>query len=139
MGKYDLILSASKAGLAEVNAGVGQAVEALSLNERVGKALRLMIEELSTNVVIHGAADPDTKITFSMMTDEEGHFTVTMMDEGAPFDPRSLHFQAYDEKNVDDWPVGKMGWPIILAYFNLTSYRYTDRRNEMAFSLRPGI
>lgn len=89
--------------------------------------LRLVVEELVTNVVNHGRVTADSKISYGFEAEADA-VKISITDRGAPFDPRS---GATDKPGPNRTREGGWGWPIILAWCHIEDYRREDDRNHL--------
>jgi anti-sigma regulatory factor (Ser/Thr protein kinase) len=121
---------ASLDALAEIRSFVGRAGERAGLDRRAVYRLQLAIDEIATNVVIHGRpADgaPEAFIGVDATITPEG-LTVVLEDEGPAFDP--LTHEMPDDRAltapIQDRPMGGLG--VFLAIRGCDEFRY-ERRN----------
>ena len=103
------------------------------LSTREETALRLVLEELVTNSALHGGAPPEAEIRIDLSEVADGT-RIVYSDAGARFDPRTDAPEDTRFGTLDERPVGSLGWPLILSYCSLDSYRYEGRRNLMVFT-----
>lgn len=99
--------------------------EANALAERDGDRLRLVVEELVTNAVLHGRPPASSKIAYRFALGSEG-IEIRLDDPGAPFDPRNVPPAVAGRKKE-----GGFGWPIILTWCRIQDYQREDRRNRL--------
>lgn len=142
-----LRLAYDRASLSEIRVALNRIQARVGFSDACGLALRLVIEELVTNSIMHGGAaarlnggrgDPDTGIHVDFHTD--GNFLhFRYVDHGAAFDPRRDLPRDAREDHLDDRPDGQLGWPLILHYCDLIAYDRKDGQNHMRFRLREEI
>ena len=104
------------------------------LTSRTVAVLRLVLEELMTNSIMHGRAPPSAAI--EVVVTVAGEDTQLLYsDAGFPFDPRSDLPPESRFDDLDDRPIGKLGWPLILHYCSFDDYTFAKGRNRMSFTL----
>lgn len=134
---YDL------ASLREVRVALNRLQARLGFSDGCGLALRLVLEELVTNSILHGRPgvgrdDPETSINVDFHLDGD-YLNFHYVDHGLPFDPRCDLPRDAREDRLDDRPDGQLGWPLILHYCDLLEYAREDGRNRMLFRLREAL
>lgn len=94
------------------------------------RRLRLVVEELVTNCVAHGAAPPGSVVRLSLAVAAEG-ILIEMEDSGRSFDPRCD--RPADPRNTpaDERPPGGLGWPLILTYSRVEAWQRDAERNRL--------
>ena len=128
-----LIIATSRDSLSGLPEPIAAYCRDNGLTSREETALRLVLEELATNSIMHGGAAPDADIRIELS--QAGAATrLHYSDAGTPFDPRTDAPEDTRFEGLDDRPVGGLGWPLILTYFRLDSYRYKDGRNHMTLT-----
>lgn len=103
------------------------------LPEEVVGDIRLALEEVVTNVIMHGYTDSDEheiEIRFSAAADR---VSFTIIDDGQPFDPLS---QPAPEPNngFDDIPVGGLGVHLYRQLMDNVAYQRVGDRNLLALA-----
>lgn len=108
----------------------------LGFSVREGFVVRLILEELLTNSIKHGDAPGGATVGFELRR-HDGCTKIHYSDAGFPFDPRAdlPKDSRFDE--LEERPVGQLGWPLILHYCTLDSYVFADGRNRMELTLDP--
>lgn len=115
--------------LPEIRAFVGRLAEQAGLDRRAVYRLQLAVDEIATNIVIHGRP-PDGADDRSIAVDATiapDSLTVVVEDEGSAFDP--LGHKAPDgdalTRPIQDRPVGGLG--VFLAIRGVDEFRYERR------------
>ena len=115
--------------LPEIRAFVGRFAEQAGLDQRAVYRLRLAVDEIATNIVIHGRppdGNGDRSIGVDATITRES-LTVVVEDEGPVFDP--LGHEAPDAdvltRPIQDRPVGGLG--VFLAIRGVDEFRYERR------------
>jgi len=106
-----------------------------SLHIGAKMALRLILEELLANTVMHSGADDGTEIRLSVSLIREG-VSIHFRDCGVAFNPVTDLPQDSRENDMDDRPVGQLGWPLILSYCSITGYERKDDQNRLSLLFR---
>ena len=139
----NLRLPFDRASLSEIRVALNRLQARLGFSDSSGLALRLVLEELVTNSIMHGWGqdghdDRDTGIHVDFHIDD-GFLHFKYVDHGAPFDPRrDLPSDTRDE-HLDDRPDGQLGWPLILHYCDLLHYAREEEQNRMLLRLREKV
>ncbi|WP_161973809.1 ATP-binding protein [Hwanghaeella grinnelliae] len=139
----NLRLPFNRASLSEIRVALNRLQARLGFSDGCGLALRLVLEELVTNSIMHGWGkgahdDPETGIHVDFHIDD-GVLHFRYVDHGSPFDPRSdLPSDSRDE-HLDDRPDGQLGWPLILHYCDLLHYAREEGQNRMHLRLREKV
>src|SRR5206468_8044937 len=93
-----LILPASLDSLSAIGQYVMEAASAADIDKKAAYRLRLAVDEIATNAIVHGHADAARAGALhvqAMLT--EPALTITLEDTGMPFDPR----QALPPENLE--------------------------------------
>ena len=108
---------------------INRAVEALeSFGESSGfnpstvRVVGLMLEELLSNSVTHGAMPAEAVITVSLL-DERDHLLLRYIDTGPAFNPTTDLPPDTRHKKLEERPVGGLGWNLIFHYAASVEYR----------------
>jgi anti-sigma regulatory factor (Ser/Thr protein kinase) len=105
------------------------------LDRRAAYRLRLAVDEIATNVVVHGRPGEhggDDAITVHAAI-EEADVVITLEDEGPAFSPIDQQAPHHIERPVDERPIGGLG--VFLAVRGVDQFRYerVDNRNRNIF------
>ena len=111
--------------LGAIGAFVMDAARDAGLSSRAANRLRLAVDELATNVIVHGKPlehSGDDEIRLVADIDEE-RLTITMEDRGPEFDPRA-HAIPIDHltKPLEERPIGGLG--VFLAVRSVDGFDY---------------
>lgn len=105
--------------------------EALPIGPRM--ALRLILEELLANTVMHG--DPPEGSPVQLRLDMRSDAVeIRFRDSGVAFNPQTDLPPDTREDEEDDRPVGQLGWPLILHYCSITDYQRVDEQNRLTLT-----
>jgi anti-sigma regulatory factor (Ser/Thr protein kinase) len=132
-----LRLPARLSGLDRI-AGYVEAVVARSgLGPAAGYRLRLAVEELAANVVMHGYAGRPGELAFTGGGDGACSAWIEIEDGAPPFDPASGHRSPASHLPVSDRPIGGLGIHLALAAADEFRYEYAAGRNRSTVTVRP--
>lgn len=112
---------------------VGGFVRSHDLPPRAAYLLDLVLEEIITNVINHGAGAGEATISVELVHD--GHrVSGTVRDDAAPFDP--LARTPVDVgAHIDDRTIGGLGIHLVREMTDALAYRYEDGHNILTFSI----
>ena len=121
-----LSVVATLEALGPIGAFVMDAAREAGLSARAANRLRLAVDELATNIIVHGPPldhSGDDQIRFTADIDEK-RLTITMEDRGPYFDPRA-HALPLDQLSnpLDERPIGGLGG--FLAVRSVDAFDYT--------------
>ena len=121
----ELRVAATLGELGPIGAFVMDAARDAGLSSRAANRLRLAVDELATNVIVHGrplehSGDETIRLVAEI---DDGNLTITMEDRGPEFDPRA-HAVPYDQlaKPLDQRPIGGLG--VFLAVRSVDHFHY---------------
>ena len=102
--------------------------DARGLPEPTVFVINLALDELITNCVMHGftgVGDPHIDISLRV---ESNHLSLTVKDNGAPFDP-TADTNPDLASALEDRPVGGLGLHLVKSFANRIHYEYVDGQN----------
>lgn len=115
------------------------AATAAGLEKAIAYRLRLSVDEIVTNTIVHGyeEAGRDGQIRIQA-TVEPRALTVSVEDTAAPFDPRQAPGPDDMDRPLQERQVGGLG--IYLAIQGVDEFRYeqVDGRNRNTFVVKRG-
>ena len=106
---------------------------AAGLDARGGARLAVVVEELVSNAIRHGAADGAIAIDLTL-TAGEGEIAVVLQDDGIAFDPTEQ--RAFTGPNPETG--GGVGLALVRAWANSIGYTRANGRNRIELLLRLG-
>jgi serine/threonine-protein kinase RsbW len=132
----ELRVAAKLEVLSSIGAFVLKAAENAGLDRRAAYRLRLAVDEMATNIVVHGnpiehSGDDEIRLT-SEITDQS--LTITLEDRGPEFNPLEHQPPAgHIDKPMEQRPIGGLG--VFLAIRGVDSFLYerVDDRNRSTF------
>ena len=120
---------------------VNAAAVAAGLDKKVAYRLRLAVDEIATNIVIHGYEESGLSgdvLVLSTITDN--YLIITLEDTSRPFDPRSMGRPDHIDKPVHERPIGGLGVYLTIQNVDKFDYEYVNGHNRNIFIVnRPKI
>ena len=125
---FRMAVSAHPGGVEEVNATLAGFAEAHALPEEVRRSISVALDELIANALSHGQTGRDPcSVTVDVELDEK-RVTVTLTDDGTPFDP--FEQDAPDTTlSVDERPIGGLGLHLVGELMDQVSYQRRGNHN----------
>ncbi|HEX2721807.1 MAG TPA: ATP-binding protein [Gemmatimonadaceae bacterium] len=126
--EFRMTVGATREGVAEVNSAFAGFAEAHALPAGVRRSISVALDELLANVRSNAGAGRDPcSVTVEVELDDE-RVTVTLTDDGTPFDP--LKRDAPDTTlSVDERPIGGLGLHLVGQLMDQVSYQRRDGHN----------
>jgi serine/threonine-protein kinase RsbW len=119
-----LRVPATLASLSAIGEFVLQAAAQAGLDRRAAYRLRLAVDEIATNIVVHGRpvehGASDTIEVEAVQTDRD--VTITLVDEGPAFNPAEKESPEHIERPMHERPIGGLG--VFLAIRGVDQFRY---------------
>lgn len=105
------------------------------LSDECAQDLRLLLEEVFTNVVNHAYGEGEAGWIDVFFERRDVHVVITVEDDGAPFDPlikpmRDLSLEFHQRE------IGGHGLVLIKALSDEVDYDHSDGRNRLRVSYR---
>lgn len=131
----ELAFEAALENLERVQDEVERFAEAEQLSTKARYALSLCLEELLTNVVMHGhSSDANgTRICLTMVL-VENQVRVTIEDNGQPYDPTETPEPDLDAF-LEDRPIGGLGVHLVRELAHRFDYCHRDGKNCVAIAI----
>jgi anti-sigma regulatory factor (Ser/Thr protein kinase) len=123
-----MAVGAHPEGVAEVNAAFAGFAEAHALPEGVRRSVNVALDELLANALSHGRTGRDPcSVTVEVELDQE-RVTVTVTDDGTPFDP--FEGDAPDTTlSVEERPMGGLGIHLVGPLMDQVSSQRREGHN----------
>jgi len=125
---FRISVGAHPGGVGEVNAAFADFAEAHALPAEVRRSVNVALDELLANVLAHAKTGRDPcSVTVEVELDEE-RVTVTLTDDGPPFDP--FEQEAPDTTlSVEERPIGGLGLHLVGQLMDQVSYQRREGHN----------
>ncbi len=121
--------------LSAIGQYVNAAALAAGLDKKVAYRLRLAVDEVATNSIIHGYEEAGLTgdvVVYSQIKPET--LTIIVEDTARPFDLRSLAERPeHIDKPVEDRPIGGLGVYLTIQNVDKFDYEYLNNRNRNIF------
>jgi len=134
-----LVLPGELDSLGAIGRYVHDAALAVGLDRAAAYKLRLAVDEIATNVVVHGYQEGGVSglVTVSAVIDGQT-LTIAVEDTARPFDPtaRALPDEEELDLPLEERPIGGLG--VLLARESVDEFRYerVDGRNRTIFVVK---
>lgn len=100
-----------------------QAAREAQLNQRRSYFLRLAVDEIATNIILHGYSGQATEGELYIVAKiDEQHLTIYLEDTGANYDPAQALPQSPPKCSPEEGPPGGLG--IYLALYGVDQFQY---------------
>ena len=93
--------------------------------------IKLVLEEMGTNIVKYGYDDEDRKNIEIILTSESDSLTMEISDDGRPFDPFTDAPPPDLDSDIPDRPIGGLGVYLVQKMMDEARYRREDGRNKL--------
>lgn len=119
--------------VARVNAAFAEFAAAHALPAAVRRSVNVALDELLTNTIAYGLADGgEVSVAFAL---DAGRLTVTLSDNGRPFDP--FRREAPDTAlPVQERPIGGLGIHLVRELMDEAGYERRNDRNVVVLAKR---
>jgi anti-sigma regulatory factor (Ser/Thr protein kinase) len=123
--------------LAPIRQYVQQAAAAAGLDAKAAYNLRLAVDEIATNIVLHGyAAQQQTGEIMVQAAMDDAALQVVVEDTAPPFDPFTLQEPASLDLPLEERELGGLGVWLALRNVDTFRYEYVDQHNRNIFVMR---
>ncbi len=131
----ELAFEAELENLEQVQSQVERFSETQQLSAKASYALSLCLEELLTNVVMHGQSiDQDGTRICLTLTQVENEVRITIEDNGQPYDPTATPEPDVDAL-LDDRPIGGLGVHLVRELAHRFDYCHRDGKNCVSIAI----
>jgi anti-sigma regulatory factor (Ser/Thr protein kinase) len=121
-------VGARQGGVGEVNAAFAGFAETHALPEGVRRSVNVVLDELLANILSHGTSANDGVSATVEVESDHDRLTVTLTDDGPPFDPFRLA-SPDTTLSVDDRQIGGLGIHLVRELMDDVSYERRDGQN----------
>jgi len=134
MATLRLDLAADLAEVARLAEAAGEFAAAAGMGADAVVRLLTALDELITNIVMHGGLGATDRIGVALTSAEAGIVDVEIEDPGPAFDPLADVPQPEIEAGVEDRPVGGLGLFLVRNLTTALAYsRTSSGRNRLTF------
>ena len=136
-----LLVSGNLDSLSAIGHFVTAAAELAGLDKKKAYRLRLAVDEIATNIIVHGYDEArqsgDVLVIAEVDTDA---LTIILEDTSPPFDPRNLGRPDHIDKPVEERPIGGLGIYLTLENVDKFDYEFVNNHNRNVFVVnRPKV
>ncbi len=126
--EFRMSVGAHPAGVGEVNAAFAGFAEAHALPEAVRRSINIALDELLANALSHGRTGLDpSSVTVEVELDQD-RVTVTLTDDGTPFDP-FVRDAPDTTLSVEERSIGGLGIHLVRQLMDEVSYQRREDHN----------
>ncbi len=130
-GKLSVQLENRLDEIQRVDTAIEEFTEQLELPFSVVFQLRLVIEELFTNIVNYAYDDDDIHEVLVTVEYLNDRVILTLVDDGRQFDPLTIDPNHNVAETIEELEIGGKGWTLVRAYMNEFEYQYSDGKNRL--------
>ncbi len=128
-------------GTLESLSAIGQyviaAATAAGLDKKAAYRLRLAVDEIASNIVIHGYDEAGLTGDVLVLSEmDEQTLTITLEDSSAPFDSSKLGRPDQLDLPVEERPIGGLGIYLTIQNVDKFDYEYVNKRNRNIFVVK---
>ncbi|GAA2752358.1 ATP-binding protein [Kitasatospora cinereorecta] len=131
----ELRLAAALTSLEEIAPYVLDLAERAGLSPEATYRLRLAVDELATNVVMHGYRGGEGELRLVGGMDGQ-QVWIRLEDDAPPFDPSAGCLLPHTELPLSQRPIGGLGIHLALTALDDFQHRYTDGHNSCTLVIR---
>jgi anti-sigma regulatory factor (Ser/Thr protein kinase) len=123
--------------LSAIGRYVLDAASVAGLDKKMAYRLRLAVDEIATNVIVHGYQEAGRTGDVSVQARlDQNTLTITLEDMGAPFDPRSLPRPKQIDLPLEERPSGGLGVFLTMENVDQFKYEYVGNHNRNIFVMK---
>ena len=130
-GKLSVRLENRLDEIQRVDTAIEEFTEQLDLSFSDVFQIRLVVEELFTNIVSYGYDDDDLHEIFVTVAYEGDRLELTLIDDGIEFNPLNVDPHHNEADTIEELEIGGKGWTLVRAYMNEFEYDYSDGKNRL--------
>jgi anti-sigma regulatory factor (Ser/Thr protein kinase) len=125
--------------LGHVSIFLNEASLAAGLDQRSANRLHVAVDELVTNIVIHGYEEHGLSGEVTLAREiSADRLVIHVEDSAPPFDPQQLDQRTNLDKSVEDRKVGGVGIYLMLKVLHAYFYEYRDGKNRSTLVMKRG-
>jgi len=133
-----LILPAELDSLSAIRQFVKSVSESAKLNKTVTYNLQLALDEIATNVIVHGYDEAGRRGDLTLQADIGPRvLRIILEDSGVPFDSRTLRLRAERDlsRPIEERPIGGLGVYLAFRSVDRFDYEWTGDKNRNIFEV----
>ncbi len=123
--------------LGSIGSYVLAAASAAGLDHRAAYRLRLAVDEIASNIIIHGYQETCTSGDVVVKAEVgDNALTIVLEDTAAPFNPRGRGRPSQIDLAIDERPIGGLGVFLAMRSVDEFRYEYVENRNRNIFIVK---
>lgn len=130
-GKLSVRLENRIDEIQRVDTAIEEFAEQLNLPFAVVFQIRLVVEELFTNIVSYGYEDNEIHEVLVSVEHHADRLELSLIDDAKQFNPLLVDSNANVGETLDDVEIGGKGWTLVRAYMDAFDYNYIDGKNHL--------
>lgn len=120
-----------------IGKAVMQAAQDAGLEKKAAYRLRLAVDEIATNAIVHGYEEKGLSGNLYMQVElTPAALTIMLEDEGQRFDPRTLPPPAHKDLPIAERPIGGLGVYLTLKGVDEFRYERAGQLNRNIFIMK---
>ena len=120
--------------LSAIGKCVNEAALQAGLDKKATYRLRLAVDEIATNIVVHGYDEAGLSGQILVLSEIDAEALTIILEDNSPaFDPRQLGRPDHIDKPVEERPIGGLGIFLTLENVDRFDYEYVNNRNRNIF------
>ncbi len=132
-----LTVPATLDSLGSIRAYVMEAAAAADLEKKASYHLRLAVDEIATNAVVHGHAGEDGRGVFRVGAEVDATtLRITLEDHGEAYDPRAAPAADHLDAPLEHRPIGHLGLYLVMKSVDEFFYERAGEWNRNIFVMR---
>lgn len=130
-GKLSVRLENRLDEIQRVDTAIEEFTEQLDLSFSDVFQIRLVVEELFTNIVSYAYDDDEIHEILITIACNAEQVEVTLEDDGKPFNPLEVNHLKGMDKPLEEVQIGGKGWTLVRAYMQEIEYELRDGKNHL--------
>ncbi|MEB3160167.1 MAG: ATP-binding protein [Synechocystis sp.] len=124
--------------LSQISAYVMKAANQCSLDKKSVYKLRLAVDEIATNIILHGYQEAGRSGDITVKADvNESKLVIVVEDTGEPYDPTQHHLPSANDlsASLDERNAGGLGIYLVLEGVDEFAYQHDGDHNRNIFTM----
>ncbi|MCE5199224.1 MAG: ATP-binding protein [Armatimonadota bacterium] len=134
-----LNVAANLDSLGAIGQFIKDAAECAGLDKRAAYNLRLAVDEIATNIVMHGYEEASLNGNIEVSKEiREDALIITLEDSGVAFDPRTMNMPTEEDLSVplEDRAIGGLGIYLTVNGVDRFDYERVNNHNRNIFEVK---